>query len=325
MLSEQRIYSGSDAHMLQSAGLIYALFAADQPAFAAYSLRFGQPDFLPNYLAQIEAAESVAQDLSVIGENAVKTQQAAEAMRACRAIYRRVKSYVELTYRDTDPPIVRLFAHGYREAARSGALMVVFMEVLHQRVMEHLNDLMDANRGGMPATIPDRILLAKEQLQQRTAARESSLATRPVATSERLVTLNTCFRTMMLICNAAQQVFAHDQAKRRMYLFRPRHAGSSRPFRGAVKATETKVIATINYTAARKISFRNVGQPGLDFDLSIDGEAMHSAWMNLEGGARVTYTMGQLNDGLEEGTEVKLWVRNSGANTGFYRVILGSI
>ncbi len=306
----KRMYVGSDAFMAESARTIHNLLTQDLSTFQAINTRFNSA-FLEDFLSKIDAADKVVTDSNVVAQQGSETEQVLTAMQRARKLYNRVKNHATWAFAQNSPATLNEFTTGYRKASRRQPEMLVFLETLERVITKHLTILADANKGGMPDTVLEELRSIKEELKSKNVTQETSKKQRGVLTEQRINTLNNCYRVMISINNTAQVVFDDQPAKRAQYTYRPAtDTADSQEYTGDVNPQEVKVIATLVYEPSRFLSFENRGLVPLQFDLSLDDSTLEGNLVDLGGGATINQQMIELINGIEEGTEVKLLVRN---------------
>ncbi len=325
-MSNNRLYSGTDAYMAESARTIHQLLTTDVAQFSAFSSRFNAA-YLTDFLAKIDAADAVITDESIISQQITKTEAVLTAMDRARLLYRRAKAYAELTFADTRPVLIQEFTRGYAEARQNQPKMIVFLEMLWNTVNTHSDALKDPTKGGMPNNFADEIEALREELQSKNVTQETFINTRTTLAESRINTLNACYTKMTEVNNFAQVVFEDSPAKRSIYTYRSfSNPADSNIFTGSVATGEYQTITTLPYEAARFISFENKGVVPLVFDIAPestanDATALAGNVVDLGGGAVVNQTMAWLNGDIAEGTAVKIIAYNASATeTGAYEV-----
>lgn len=313
-MKHRRKFQGSDAFMAENARTIYNLFVQDLAQFTAYNTRFTSA-YAETFLAQINAADKVVTDASIVAKQGVETQKVINVMQQARRIYNRVKSHAQWAFADVSPAIVKEFTSGYKAASTNQPKMLVFLETLENTVRAHLEDLTDSAKGGMPPNILDDLVAIKEQLKTSNVNQEVYKKQRLAITEERIVTLNSCYQSLMQVNNTAQLVFAEQPAKRSQYSYRPAtESNTAKDYSGSLAPQQTLVIASIDFEAERYISFENKGIPPIQFDLSLDQSTLEGNIVELESGATSNQPMSWLINDVAEGTKVNLLVHNPSAS-----------
>lgn len=308
MKKRERHYDGADSYMAETARTIHALLVQDLAIFSAINTRF-TTQFANDFLAQIQAADEVVTDTTAQTDLAVETEQVLTAMDTARQLYNRIKNHAIWAF-PSSIAIQKEFTTGYREASRSQADMIVFLDTLEKATQKYLTQLTDPTKGGMPAAIFNEIETVRLSLRQKNTTQEYKKKERPVLTEERINTLNACYDTLMMINSTAQIVFKDQPAKQSQYTYRSVSNAESDHYTGTVQANEIKTITTLVYESGKFISFENKGTVPLQFDLSIDSTTLEGELVELGGGATVHQQMSSLIEGIAEGTEVNILVRN---------------
>lgn len=311
-----RMYSGTDAFMAESARTTLGHLQDDLAEFTAYSSRFDAP-YVAGFEAAVDAADNVITDDAMAAQQMTKTTGVLDSMEQARRVYRRAKSYAELAFADS-PARVNEFTRGYSDARQNQAKMIVFLDSLENAINQHSADLTNPAGGGMPATFTAQVTAARSALQSQNLDQELFIDQRSTTAEDRIKILNACYRKMTEVNNAAQIVFEDSPARRQVYTYRPSsNPAEAEVYSGVVAKERVAVVATVPYKSLQLISFENTGTVALLFDLVAEADAHDAASLkgnliDLAGGAVVTQSMGWLNDTLAEDAMVKIVVHNPG-------------
>lgn len=312
----QRDYSGSDAHMTESARTVYTLLELDQPAFEAFDSTFDAA-FLTSFEARIIAAETVVSDTAVADQQAQITESLAARMEAARAKYAEIKYFVGKAFPDSPATRNEFGFNDYDGVRRSQPKMAQFLDELSKAATKYAAQLIAE---GLTAPRIAAIQTVRTALLDMNTNQEVFIKQRPKLTEERVKKLNTCYRTMTLVNEAAGLVFAADPVKRAQYVYDP--AGDTddiAEYSGTVAPGESKAVVTLaDYDADRLISLRNTGTVPIRFYLSSAAAQEAGVPVEIGGGAIISKTMAELNGNA---SHLVLAVKNtSGSTQGSYEV-----
>lgn len=314
IMNNKRNYKGTAVYMAESARTVYNLLLEDLPKFTAYNTRF-TVEYANEFLNQINAADTIITDVTILAKQGVETQKVLTAMQQASQLYNRIKNHAQWAFEKTSPAIVKEFTSGYNKIGRNQPKMLLFLETLEKVINTHIKELIDVNKGGMPRVLLSELIVIKEQLKTANVQQEVYKKKRLVITETRVNTLNNCYATMVQINNLAQLVFNDQPAKRSQYSYRW-SSGNNKlsDFVGNVAPNETKVITSLPFMAGTYISFENRGVVPLQFDLSMNETTLEGNMVELEGGAINNQAMEWLLAEGVNGTNVNVLVHNPSEN-----------
>lgn len=93
----KRIYSGSDAGMLEKSKTIRGCFLEDKADFIAYDSLFSDP-FISMLNQKVEGAENIIQDNSIIDQQVQLTNAVNSAMEGCKNHFQTMKRFIERAF-----------------------------------------------------------------------------------------------------------------------------------------------------------------------------------------------------------------------------------
>jgi hypothetical protein len=209
-----RLFSTSDAKMLEFARLIHGFFLTDLADFTAFD-----PDFDPVYaaafLASIVAAESFSSDDQLIDVMATATVEVEENMKACRDYFQSSKYFIEKAY-PKKPTVWNEFGYNdYMESRQVQAKMIQFMLHFHETATKYSAELIAVNFDA--AKIAEIKSLA-DALQAANFVQETIRKERTTKTQNRVTLLNECWENCQTIRKAAKAVYAENWGKWQLYL-----------------------------------------------------------------------------------------------------------
>ncbi len=209
-----RIFSGSDADMVQASRVAHGLFTEDKPAFISFDSSFADP-FGENWLQKIENAAAVSQDSQYVGGQSELTENVETIMENCRTFFQSMKYFIEKAFPGQTAIHVQFGYNDYDASRKSETRMIKFLDMLHKAAVGHSAKLIEA---GFPQEKIDNIAALSKQLSDADYAQEMAKKKRPSVTQERITILNDCYEVMQHVCKAGKIIFADDRAKYDQYL-----------------------------------------------------------------------------------------------------------
>lgn len=313
---EFRVFNGADSKMTEAARTIWGLLTTDIAAFTAFDSTMDAA-FLTAYENAINDADTVVADTAVIDQLVTKTETVIGLMDRARSKYRDVKYFVQKAFPSSVGIQGEFGLNDYEQARKSAALMIQFLDELHNACTIYSGQLIAA---GYSQVAIDEIIEIREKLQLGNFRQEVFKKERPKLTEDRIIILNKCYNMMVQVNAAAQLVFRDDYAKQKQYVYSPAPGSTvdEEEYEGTVAPTVTKTITAVGADDA-VYTFRNTGLVPLVFCLSEteDGETAIPK-ITIGGGAIVTQTSTDMDP---DGTAVYLLVSNPSSSTeGSYNV-----
>jgi hypothetical protein len=262
-METKRDYSGSDSYLLERAQTILAQFGNDIALFITFTVMFEAP-FYDNFKAAITAALEQGTDETEQDIISDLTQKVIDAMENCFRCYREVKFFAEQAFPANKSKQGEFGTNDYEAARRSQARMIQFMTTMHRVAEKYKTELFA--KGYTQARI-DQILTLRDTLQDTNTTQEVAINNRPVVTSERIEKLNNVYAIMSKVNDAAQVIFATDEAKKATYVYLP-GSSTSTVTRSGNANPGINTIANVAYVADRLITFYNKGTQPLEFGIS---------------------------------------------------------
>ena len=209
-----RIYSGSDADMLQVSRVMQGLFTEDKTAFTEFDTAFADP-FAGNWMQQIETASNFSQDTIALGEQTELTKIVAEKMEECKKFFQSMKYFVEKAFPGKKEIWAQFGYSDYEYARRGETKMVQFLGVLSKTALTYKDQLIEA---GFTQEKIDQIAVLQSDLTQADYNQEIAKKGRPALTQERITNLNHCYGYMQKVSKAGKIIFDDDFVKYNQYL-----------------------------------------------------------------------------------------------------------
>lgn len=300
----KRAYASADAKMAEAARTIFGLLTEDLAAFTAFDSTINAA-FLTAYELAIDNADTVVADSAVIDQLVSKTEDVTYAMDLARGKYRDVKYFVQKAFPGSVGIQGEFGLNDYAFARRNSSQMIQFLDEMHNACTIYSSQLVNV---GYSVLAIDEITEIRGKLQDGNFVQEVFKKKRPKLTEDRIIVLNKCYNTMVLINAAAQLVFRTDYAKQKQYVYNPSPGSDvdEEEFEGTVAVSTTKTITTVGFEDA-VYTFRNTGLVPLTFSLVISEEVMSAEQVTIGGGAIVTKTSAELDP---DGEAVYLIVKN---------------
>ena len=209
-----RIYTGSDADMIQASRVMHGLFVEDKIAFINFDGGFIDP-FAENWLQKIEAGNDVVQDSLYLSGQIELTKNVELKMNECREYFQMMKYFIEKAFPNRKEIWTQFGVNDYEKARVSETKMIQFLGMLQKTAAEFSIDLIAA---GFNQEKIDKIALLQTDLINADYEQEMSKKKRPAVTQERIEKLNECFQFMQKVSKAGKIIFANNRAKFDQYL-----------------------------------------------------------------------------------------------------------
>ena len=211
---KNRLFSGSDADMLQASRVMQGIFVEDLTSFTAFDNSFAEP-FADNWLAKIDECSAIVWDSSYVDTQAALTQKVEDKMEECRVFVATMKYFVEKAFPDQREIQSRFGFDDYEKARRSQTKMIQFLGILSKTAGEYSAQLTAA---GFTQEKIDQISTLQTGLTNADYEQELSKKKRPLVTQERIRSLNECYEFLQKVSKAGKLIFAADYAKYQQYL-----------------------------------------------------------------------------------------------------------
>lgn len=289
-----RNYNGSDAYLLETANVIGNLLTTDLAVFTAFDSTM-DAGFVSAFQTKIENALHFSSDGVITDQQAQKTVNVLNLMKAAKEKYQDVKYFAGKAFPDNEEVRNELGFNDIGKAKTKQTEMIVFLDELFAACTKYETELVNA---GMPTSIIPSIDNLRVSLMNANTNQESFIKSRPVLTSQRIDLLNSVYQTLMQINEAAQIVFRGNEAKQKMFIYL---AGTSG---GEENQIITKIlppnIATellnVPYDAARIFILSNTGNNPIFVFLSDDGVTPIANQMVIQPNESITIQSNQLGD-----------------------------
>ncbi len=281
----QRLYSKTDAEMLEDATVKETFAADDITKISAFDTKIDLP-FLTTCDTRLTAAKAILTDELVMDQVTQKSQVVKDLLDDSRNAFQDVKHFVEKAF-PTNKGIKKEFGYDdYEDARRSQPRMIVFMKLLSATVGKYSVQLTDQ---GMPAALPTRISNLAKDLEIANKEQEVSKSGRTITTQERITAYNDVWKDLQVICSAGKRAHIDDYARYRRYIL---YSGSQQPPELPdtydILPAGATATALNEFTTVTPIVFINAGETDLRFFRhTVEDEPNGELGFELTAGAQV--------------------------------------
>jgi hypothetical protein len=265
MLTVTRIYTGSDGNMIAKCRTIHSIFLTEVGAFTNFDTTLDVA-FGALWLQQIDAAETVVRDSTIIDQQVALTDSVLACMEDCKQKYGDVRFFVRKAFPKNRSILNEFGNNDYRNAQRNQGKMVLFMDGLLKAATKYTSQLIAK---GLSQTEIDEIETKGKALRDANVAQEALKRGRPVLTDDRIEVLNTCYSTSLMVSEAAQRVFVGNASKIKQYKITTSTNKVLKTKTGSIAPGATVVVGVLP-TGALSMNIENKGNAGIETGLSID-------------------------------------------------------
>lgn len=213
---EVRLFKKTDEEALQQSDVLFDSFLANKSQFVE---RFSDLDdpFAAEWTAAATTARALPPDYVSVNEQANETTVLENLMEQGRGLFQSVILYAQLAFPD-DRAVLRLFGQQQYNSARTSQLKLpVLLRSTYTQVSkpEYKTALLAKGLKDAEITLLDSLagaIIAQDIIQQ------NAKKARMLATNHRIVTMNTVWEKMALVCQCAKLVFQNDAAKYNLFL-----------------------------------------------------------------------------------------------------------
>ncbi|MBI4946167.1 MAG: hypothetical protein HY840_07175 [Bacteroidetes bacterium] len=224
MTTIKRIYHVADSTMLDSADVFHALYVVDEADYSGFSSAIFTANFKTDFLAEINAARAVVQDMINIDEMAEETALVTAKTKECADYFISAKFFIEKAFPDNQAVWNQFGYNDYRKASRSQSKMIGFMEMFFIVATKYTAQL---NAQGFTAAKIAQIQTLETQLRTEQLDQETFKKNRPLWTQDRIIILNKPYQRMVDIHNASKTIYKNNFAKLHQYALP--HSGTTPP------------------------------------------------------------------------------------------------
>jgi hypothetical protein len=212
-----RHYNGSDALMTQTARITYGLYVLGMPEFTAFDHTLDAA-YAVAYLVDLENAETIVRDSIVISQQVALSENVQTILDIARSKYKEIKYFVEKAFPESFATRIEFGFDDYKKSRRNQLMMGDLLFEMHRVCEKHKTILIAA---GYNQSAIDAILTLRDELIQKNTSQKLAQKRRPKLTEDRIIILNTCYKTMMTLMSAAHIVYADDYAKKQQFVYMP--------------------------------------------------------------------------------------------------------
>lgn len=247
----KRIYTSSDAYMLETSRTIQKLFKADIALFTAFDSNFNLT-YAQVWLDAIDEAENFGLNRVLNSQLSQLTVANNKQLKACKEYFSDVKYYFKKAFPYKIEILQSIGSKNYIWSSRTPERMIIFMQELHDTAEKYKTPLINA--GFTQANI-DKIDALQLSLSKSNVAQENFKKDIPVKKVTRITLLNNCYEYFQLVAAAAQRVFKDDEVKRQQYVFKTAIVPL---FKGTIEPN-THVMITTTSRSNRNFTISNQG------------------------------------------------------------------
>lgn len=218
-----RIYSGSDADMIQTAKTLYSSFTEDIADFTNYDPDYNDT-FSQNWLSQIEAADNVQKEDSVEDVLTGLTNKVNECMKECQNKFVMAKHFIEKAFPDNTAVHNEFGYNDFAKDRKSQPKMIQFMRNYDRVANKYSEQLIAKN---YTAENIAEIKTLADNLDAANSEQESYKKNRSVLSQDRITVLNTCRKTCVQIADTGKLIYAENPAKHKKYVLTVTSSGGT--------------------------------------------------------------------------------------------------
>jgi hypothetical protein len=208
-----RLFSASDAQMLEFARVVHGYNVTDLADFTAFD-----PDFdatwAASLLTAISNAENFSSDNQLIDVLAQLTLDVEAKMKECRQFFQGMKFFIEKAFPKKPGTWDEFGYNDYGRSRSNQARMIQFMLDLHESATKYATQLDNANFG---ATRIAEIATLAQELQTLNTQQESAKGGRSTASNDRVIMLNHAWAMTQTVRKAAKVIYMNNWGKWQLY------------------------------------------------------------------------------------------------------------
>lgn len=216
-----RNYSMPDADMLVFVQKILGQFKDDKADFENYDHDFAH-SFESDWEAAITAAGKLPTDEAIVDQQEGLTKALEDKMDECRHKFQSSKRFIEKAFPNNQPVWNEFGYDNYDSARQVQSKMIRFMENFHRVAENYKNELIASNY--TQADI-DEIKTLHDELHTANTKQEAAKGGRPVATQDRIITLNKPWDVTVDVSRAGKDIYHDNAAKHESYLLPASESG----------------------------------------------------------------------------------------------------
>jgi hypothetical protein len=257
-----RLYNKEDNKMLEEATVKQANATEDIVKISEIDNKIDLP-FITACGVRLSAAKAFLTDTAVRAGLVTLTENVESLMTQCRNGYAEVKHFVVKAFPNSAGIQKEFGFKTFKNARKSQPKMIVFMDQLVITLGKYETELTNV---GMPATLPVRITDLAKNLTTADKLQEDGKSDRSVSTQDRVISYNSVWKDLQLICSAGKLAFLDDYARYKRYIL---YAHDQQPPKtpeefDVLPAGQTATALT-EFTTVTPIVFFNAGKTDLKF------------------------------------------------------------
>lgn len=215
----KRLFSITDAYMLEFARVLRLIFIEDQPAFSAKDSNFSPP-FETEWLTVIETAENEPTDELRKDQLRQLTETVLQKMTDCRDNFQDAKRYIKKAFPDNKIIWDEFGFNDYDSVERKQPEMIQFMKRFHNTALKYASELAQPNVNFDAVKVAE-ILARHNALNDANNAQEKFKKELPVHTQNRINKMNAVWNICTDVCDVGKSIFKNNPAKYHQYLLPP--------------------------------------------------------------------------------------------------------
>jgi len=213
MSNNDRMYSTSDAEMLETADVIAASLNDDIADFTAFDSTL-TADYVTTVQGAVGRVKEIKPDNVVIDEMSEWTQKVDAAMKKSSDAYSNLAYFIRKAFNGNVAVQNQFGLNDYKKIRNNQAKMVLFMETLGDQATAHHDDLVAAGCSeGVITTVSE----VATELSESNIGQEKFKKERGVLTQERVKRLNEVYQLLVPLSEAAQIIYRDDPARLSKY------------------------------------------------------------------------------------------------------------
>ncbi len=211
-----RLFNKSDDEMLQQADLKLASFIKNKSAFVARFPQLADP-YATDWSDAIKAARIILPDYSSVAEQTKESDELEILMNEGRNIFQMLMLYTQLAFPNHVIAFRSMGQSQYESSSRNHLKLPVLLRKACTEASkpEYKAALMDK---GMTELEIDTLNILADKIVKQDLALQNAIKDRSLDANERIITLNTVWEKMGLVCKCAKLVFQKDATRYALFL-----------------------------------------------------------------------------------------------------------
>jgi hypothetical protein len=288
----KRLYSMSDAVMLEKASVMRAVFVEALPTFTGYSAIF-DTDYSDTWNDEILLALQTPTAEQTDDMGAALTQIVLSKMRDCRKAYRAIKFFVGEAFGNNAPVQNEFGFDDYQDVRKSQPRMIYFMQRLHKTAEKYATQLLAAS---CPQNRIDELLTLANDLLDANVVQEAFKKNRPGLTAARIILMNDVWKRILRVSQAGKVIYSDNYAEYQKYVIYGSSGGGSseQVFEGMIPGGGIMVVFDLPYNSNRVLLLSNPGNVPVEYYLSENISDPAGMLIIVNPSDSITYIQGDL-------------------------------